>query len=214
MVATLVSGLATVLWTGLPVIANRFSYSSTSTPFARGGRVTLGGGSRSRDFIYRHRPQPYTWLTVLPTVATPNSDEAPTTTSSCREGGCCRSACDRPRRIFIRESRRLGPAPDLQLLASCGSGRGLVALRCGIRRVQLHFQEMRCFSAVRHRGAKPQMNDDAETPRPRSAVRFCWHHVAFQLVCTPAAFAQPVASRRFLRFAVSSAEYKPGRKTS
>ncbi len=71
---------ATVLWTGLPVIANRFSYSSTSTPFALGGRITLWSDALT---VVRRFPLTGTGLNTYTVVtpffqtgATPNSDEA------------------------------------------------------------------------------------------------------------------------------------------
>ena len=73
-------GLVTVVWTGLPAISSRFSYSSTATPFSLGGRSQLW-----RDALEVIRRFPLTgtglgtYTAVTPffqTGVTPTSDEA------------------------------------------------------------------------------------------------------------------------------------------
>jgi len=70
----------TVVWTGLPVIATRFSYSDTATPFALGGRADLWTDAVA---VIRRFPLTGTGLNTYTVVTpffqtrvTPNSDEA------------------------------------------------------------------------------------------------------------------------------------------
>jgi O-antigen ligase len=72
--------LATVVWTGFPLIANRFTYSATATPYALGGRAGLWSTAIE---IARRFPVTGTGLNtythVKPFFQTsdpPNSDEA------------------------------------------------------------------------------------------------------------------------------------------
>lgn len=71
--------LATVVWTGLPLIANRFTYSDTATPFSLGGRAALWSTAIE---IARRFPLTGTGLNTYTHVTpffqrttTPNSDE-------------------------------------------------------------------------------------------------------------------------------------------